>query len=319
MLEEIRMPLSADLTTLALWAALAALALLAWLSALGSPVLSASAEILADVRSKVFYHKFAQQMSRAGLIWLLLALLLTGLVMALRIAETSMLLSFLNEQPMLLLPLVVALTLLISCALLHATTWRRLKESRGLHKLLGLLAALASLASIWFAFSLCRLLAILDQTAPAIRIQDHFLIPATAPFWLQLGLVVMLALACAGGLGLAYTVIRRNKDDWGRDYYGFALRLGAGWILLSLGLLVGFLGWLASMYFQAILALAADPILRAGVIIAASALLVAILAYLFVWRTATPLRHKPVIGLAVLFLLLMLAGLCLSGFQFLRL
>ncbi|EGJ51449.1 hypothetical protein Desaf_3152 [Desulfocurvibacter africanus subsp. africanus str. Walvis Bay] len=317
MLEEKHMPLSADLTALALWAALAALALLAWLSALGSPVLSASAEILADVRSKVFYHKFAQQMSKAGLIWLLVALLLTGLVMALRKAETSMLLSFLNEQPMLLLPLVIALALLISFALLHATTWRGLKESRGLHKLLGLLAALASLASIWFALSLCRLLAIQNRADPAIVIQDHFLIPATAPFWLLLGLVVMLALACAGGLGLAYTVMRRNKDDWGRDYYGFALRLGAGWTLLSLGLQAGFLGWLASVHLLAGLALAADPILRAGVIITASALLVAMLAYLFVWRSDTPLRHKPVIGLAVLFLLLMLAGLCLAGFQFL--
>lgn len=313
------MPLFADLTALALWAALAALALLAWLSALGSPVLSALAEILADVRSKVFYHKFAQQLSKAGLIWLLAALLLTGLAVALRNAEASMLLSLLNEQPILLLPLVIALALLASFAVLHATTWRRLKESRDLHKLLGLLAAFSSLALIWFAFSLCRLMAILDQTAPAIRIQDHFLIPATAPFWLLLGLVVMLALACAGGLGLAYTVIRRNKDDWGRDYYGFALRLGAGWTLLSLGLLAGFLGWLASVHLQALLALAADPILRAGVIITALALLMAMLAYLFVWRSTTPLRHKPVIGLAVLFLLLMLAGLCLAGFQFLRL
>jgi hypothetical protein len=317
--EEKHMPLFADLTALALWAALAALALLAWLSALGSPVLSASAEFLADARGKVFYNKFAQQLSKAGLIWLLAALLLTGLVVALRNAEANMLLSLLSEQPMLLLPLAIALALLATFAVLHATTWRRLKESRGLHKLLGLLAAFASLASIWFALSLCRLLAILNRADPAIVIQDHFLIPATAPFWPLLGLAVMLAVACAGGLGLVYMVMRRNKDDWGRDYYGFALRLGAGWTLLGLGLQAGFLGWLTSMHLLTGLALPANPILRAGVIITTSTLLLAMLTYLLVWRNATPLRQKPAIILAALLLLLMHAGLCLAGFQLLAL
>lgn len=310
------MPLSADLTALALWAALAALVLLAWLSTLGSPVLSVLAEILADARGKVFYRKFAQQLSKAGLFWLPAALLLTGLVAALRKAEGSMLLSLFNEQPMLFLPLAIALALLGSFAVLYATTWRMFKESRILHKLLGLLAALAGLASIWFAFSLSSLLAILNQAGPAIVIQDHFRMPAAASFWPMLSLVVMLALACAGGLGLVYAVMRRNKDDWGRDYYSFALRLGAGWTLLGLALQTGFLGWLAT-YMPAGLALPVDSAPRIGVIAMASALLLAMLTYLLVWRSATPLRHKPAIYLAALLLLIMLTGLCLAGFQYL--
>ena len=314
--EEKHMPLPADLTASILWAVLAALVLLAWLSALGSPLLSASAEILADARGKVFYRKFAQQLSKAGLIWLLAAMLLSGLVASLRKAEAGMLLALLNEQPMLFLPLAIVLALMALFAVLHATTWRVFKESRILHKLLGLLAALAALASIWFAFSLSSLLTILSQAKPAIVLQDHFRIPATASIWPLLGLAVMLSSACAGGLGLVYAVMRRNKDDWGRDYYGFALRIGAGWTLLGLGSQAGFLGW-AAAYLPTGLALPASLVPRIGVITMGSALLLALLTYLFVWRSATPLRHKPAVILGALLLLLMLAGLCLTGFQLL--
>lgn len=310
------MAVSPDLAALAPWAALMALALLAWLSALGSPVLGFVAELLADARSTVFYRKFAQQMSKAGLLWLLTALLLAGLAAALRTPEARALIATLLGRPDIALPPAAALACLILFSLLHATTWTRLKGSRGLHKLLGLLAAASGLASVWLLLSLSRLLANLDPKAvEPTTFTDHLFIPAASPFWPGLGAALLLALACSGGMGLAYALLRRNRDDWGRDYYGFALRLGAQWTLACLLVSAGFLAWLAWTVQPDVQGLLADAASRVGGITAAASLVLALTAYLVVWRSDAPLRQKPAILTAALLLLLLLAGICLLGMR----
>ena len=39
----------------------------------------------------------------------------------------------------------------------------------------------------------------------------------------------LLSMASAAALSCAYLVLRRNRDDFGRDYYNFSLRLAARW------------------------------------------------------------------------------------------
>ncbi len=313
------MAVSPDLMALAPWAVLAALVLLAWLSALGSPVLSFTAEILADARAMVFHRKFAQQVSKAGLLWLPAALLLTGLTAALWPSEASALATLLLARPELSAPPAATLLLFAVFSTLHAATWARLKASRGLHKLLGLLAAASGLASAWLLLSLSRLLlaGLGSETAVPFAIQDHVLIPAASPFWPLLGLALTMALVCAGGLGLAYALMRRNRDDWGRDYYGFALRFGAAWTLLLLVTTAGFLGWLAAGHVLKGALLPADPVLRAAAVTTGAALLLALAGNLIVWRSTAPLRQKPIILASCLLLLLLLAGICLAGLRIL--
>jgi len=306
----------ADLATLAPWALFTGLVLLAWLAACGSPALSATAEILADARQKVFLRKLAQQVSKVGPAWLVAALLLTGLAMALCQAQAATVATALLASPALWAPPAVSLGALLVFSLLHALTWAKLKESRGLHKALGLLAALSGLGLIWLLLSASRLLTVLEPEAlGSASLLSHVTMPAASPFWPLLGLAWLLALACAGGLGLAYVLMRRTRDDWGRDYYGFALRFCAGWTLLFLALQAGFLGWLSLAHVLDTLALPTDNVLLTALATTAATLLPALAAYLLVWRSAAPLRQKPLMVAGAMLLPLMLAGICLAGMK----
>ena len=129
------------------------------------------------------------------------------------------------------------------------------------------------------------------------------------PFWLGLALAHVLEFATAGGLGLLWLVLRRNVDDFGRDYYTFAAQWCASWATLGgwLGILLsGWLFWsLASVPVfsgQGFFLLAA---LVGWLCLLLSAILWTVVSY-----SATPMRHKAGMFVAYLGLILFTGSCC---------
>lgn len=156
-------------------------------------------------------------------------------------------------------------------------------------------------------------------------------------FWPLLATALALAGAGGGGVGLIWLLVRRQADDFGRDYYVFAARTCARRAALGAWLLLPALAWLLfallrdfSLLPQAAAAveaalgavpawlaqpvaehLAACPELPAEAVrslavllpAAGGSCLLALLAALLwtgVARSAIPLRAKPAMGAAVL-------------------
>lgn len=165
-------------------------------------------------------------------------------------------------------------------------------------------------------------------------------------------LVLVLGLACGGGLGLVWLLVRRKADDFGRDYYAFAARrlalraavpawallpLLAGWLHL-VGVLLGPRPDVSALLTRAFgvatdwgtaLATLLDPVPAHVPLLAAypalnglTAVVGGCLALVFVtalcWtvtaRSAVPMRNKLAMTAGLLCLALLIAALgCLAG------
>jgi hypothetical protein len=106
-----------------------------------------------------------------------------------------------------------------------------MKNTKAAHSLVGIASGLAFFLAIYAAVSAFRLLS-LHSPLPLDPL-EFLLPPQNAFFWPILVQPLALALCLAGGFGGSYLVIRRNTDDFGRDYYGFTLKLAARWALFA--------------------------------------------------------------------------------------
>lgn len=147
------------------------------------------------------------------------------------------------------------------------------------------------------------ILSFLDSV-PFAELADFFIaIPLDSFFWPVMLHMLPLAIGTAGALGAFWLLIRRGSNDFGRDYYAFALPYSAKWALC--GTLVS-LGTLIYAYRQAgefMLPELSHPPSALLTALCCALPALACLLWLFLIRSATPLRHKPGIVVALFALL----------------
>lgn len=279
------------------------------LAALGAPLIATVCEIQARVQRKAFLDKFAQHISVMGFAFLLLVLVVVGLGAALAAFRFQELFARVHVagSPLFALYVVLAVTVVVHG--LYRSTWRLGKQA---HVALGCLACLCSLASVHVTLAALRGFAPLLSWPEKSLTMTRLLFPGPgSPLWPSLVQYAALAVSYAGALGLLFLLHRRDRDNYGRDYYAFAMRLAASWAALAILPALAAQPWVLAVL---------EPALRGLVLTSSVALLwggaaalMALCAFLWwtVSRSGSPLRLKGVMagaGIAVwLFHTLLLA------------
>lgn len=216
---------------------------------------------------------------------------------------------------------LVLLATLLSIVLVR--TWKRGKRTTGAHMALGGAAtALWALVLALFALAGTRRL---ESVLPDARMIDHLGLAGLAhPLsWLVWGHLLFMAAASGAGFGLLYLLMRRNREDYGRDYYIWSVKRCAWWAIIS-G--IGQVGWAGAVFWASVLAypersaLAGDDWINIGAALDHAALpglafgfLFALLGWLSllpVGISKTPLRMKGWMLLHAACFMASLAGLC---------
>jgi hypothetical protein len=99
-----------------------------------------------------------------------------------------------------------------------------------------------------------------------------------------------MSLSAAAGLGLFYLIMRRNKDDWGRDYYRFAAPFLGKWQFVGGIGTLAVLAWLF-LSLKGIINLFLPQIFYAGAA-GVVCLTAAMLLSLCLWFSENPMRLK---------------------------
>jgi hypothetical protein len=283
-----------------------------------SPALTLFSQILASAQKKVFYDKFARQL--ATMATTLGVLCFT--TMAAGILHTALEEPALFEGP-LRLPLMAALgtlTLAFALQVIYSLTWNSLKKNKALHRLFGLFAGLAMFTAVFLSLGLKRTVLAaglsIPSSAPAL---DTFLavysIPAQSVFWPLLAQALLAGIGAAGALGLCYLLLRREADNYGRDYYNFSTAYCARCALIPS---------LLQTIPAALLLWMSQPVLspfaleNPFVLLWAAGIAIPLLAcagWMIVAVSAAPLRHKPAMITAPV---LLVAGYAVQMFAALR-
>ena len=169
---------------------------------------------------------------------------------------------------------------------LYSGAWQALHYRKGLHRLLGAVSLLGILGGIYAVIN-----AQLGQdgqlASQGLAGWRAVWFPAGHPVWPLWSAAVLNAVASAGAAKMIYLILRREKDDFGRDYYRFALARAAKWAPVLLALPPLGAGWIAlsspAAFSTRILILLAAA---AAVAIAAAALCLPVI------RSRHPLRLK---------------------------
>jgi hypothetical protein len=116
--------------------------------------------------------------------------------------------------------------------------------------------------------------------------------------WPLLALWLPLSLCLAAAIGQCYLLLRRNADDWGRDYYRFAAPFLAKWHLVCGLVVLLVLIWLYAS-LKGVFNLHLPQIFYAG-LTSAACLGLAMILSLFVSISENPMRLKlSMIGVAI--------------------
>ncbi|MDD3312969.1 hypothetical protein [Pseudodesulfovibrio sp.] len=285
--------------TLALAATLLAPAFFSLLGmgAFGSPVVAVLGELAAKSKKRIFYDKFGQQAGAMGRLLLVLLILVWGASCAVVYFRFPQLAERLIAPGAVFIEAAVACAVFLLAGLIHFSTWKAMRQAKGAHIALGLLAAVASVTALALAVPAKLMLNRPDGAADSL-----FGHPMALPLAVMYAL---LSVACAAGLAAAYLVLRRNRDDFGRDYYNFSLPLAARWAVIPM---LGFLvcqGWLFAVLPETFRTMTlGTPLCWVWLGVAVLGLVCAAL-WLVVARSKTPLRLKGLCFLALALLWIM--------------
>jgi len=128
-------------------------------------------------------------------------------------------------------------------SLLATKTWKPLKKYKGLQSALLLVAWLSLWAGLYVGLNAYFLdLFVLSSSTKVTSIAAIWQ-ARLSPAWILLAAqAIVVGVGGTGTLGLAYLLARRHSEDYGRDYYRFALPHAARWAALLLGQAF-FLAW----------------------------------------------------------------------------
>ena len=217
------------------------------LAAFGMAVAVFACELAGKTRSMVFFDKYAQQGATLGL-WLLGIGLLSGgagvFILGSRFPELIQ--GFLRNMN-LTVAAAVSAALFVLTFTPYVLAWKKMRTSKGAHLALGALSMLAALALIALSIMLFLILAGYGATQDAVAALASLPTHGTSLLWPLTALTLFLAVAHATGLSAPYLALRRTKDDFGRDYYTFAMKTASTRALSAMVLLLACTGWLLAV------------------------------------------------------------------------
>jgi hypothetical protein len=191
--------------------------------------------------------------------------------------------------------------------------WLRkaLKNLRGLHAAIGVIAALSTWCLLLMAAMVKLLmlkLADKEKVFPTLEGLLKLQLPEPET-WIYFSQYALLSLCAGGALTILFLLLRREKDDYGRDYYAYIARFAALWTTVAA--LLSLAPWSILLYKirQGIMLMPDNgPVI--GLIVASSLFIVAAAAiYAVIGRSEMPLRHKPLMFAGAACIWLALASL----------
>ncbi len=187
----------------------------------GIPAVAFLSELTGIIRQKVFMDKFAKQAARLGLLFIY------SILLGVAGAWTISIYYFDNPGPWIKYDTFWNFNLylcLLAAGLfsLYFFLWDKLKKIKSFHLFLGALAVLSvKIFLILLFWAFYRELMVIPEVIPGL---DSIFLPILTQ-------IFIISLSGGAALTLVYLLARRNRDDFGRDYYRFALGFGAKWAL----------------------------------------------------------------------------------------
>ncbi len=291
------------------------------LAAMGGPFIAVISEHAARAQKKVFHDKFAKQMATMSVTLSLCALpfCLGGwAVLAFRhpaYVLEGVLSPLLGQASIFVLGILAVAFLFL---LQYQSSWARLKEAKPFHMLLGWLTLIVTVGGVYLLLALKRVMIHYPEAFAADPSMASFIsvarsIPLQSTLWPFFAAILLAAPAASGGLGLLWLLLRRTKEDFGRDYYAYAFKRAAKFALVSGMLAAGGVAWhavwLAPRFSE--LGLASINLSQPEWIafaVSLGSLLLACILWGVVAASKTPLRQKPAALLAALLLFTAVLG-----------
>ncbi|MGX9366553.1 hypothetical protein ACTVJH_11015 [Desulfoplanes sp. PS50] len=284
-------------------AALTALVLFLFAGFWGCPIIALVCEIAGRMSKRIFLDKLALQMTRLGsLIHIGTWLGLIAGVAALWYRQPESI-ALIRPSAWLLLPTLGLGLVGTGLFIIYFATWNLLKkEKKKIHMILGLAGFMLLKPLFWIPVLIIRS----KVLGTNLEFQSLFP-PLNSLFW-PVGIQwAFTSLSMAAVLGSLYLLIRRNRDDFGRDYYKFALPVCAKWALFPFIAVLATCAWIAALTYSAVNIQQATPLMAATAIRGGS-LLLCVIIWVVIMKTATPLRFKGMIVASGLFAWTFLIG-----------
>lgn len=256
------------------------------LAAYGCPGVATLGEVAAKAKKRVFYDKYGQQTASLGIILIISTIVVCCAGILVVFTKFPQFIPQMTTVPPLFRILFGMLACFVVLGLTHALTWKKMRSNKGLHLFMGMLATIAGITTIVLAVSIKLLIGWGTPSSPDALQQIQALIAPTAIMY------VFFALAAAAGLSCTYLIFRRHKDDFGRDYYNFALKLSSNLALLFMACFLACQGWLFTQLpetFKTIILGTPLGLVWGG---AAGLGFICALLWLLIWRSTTPLQFK---------------------------
>ncbi|MFP4071153.1 MAG: hypothetical protein ACLFTB_03800 [Desulfovibrionales bacterium] len=263
----------------------------------GTPVVSLITETYGFRAKKPFAIKLSRQLDLMGS-WALVLTILAGAVTGYFLMPQTPYLPAVQRAltPELLIAFAATGGMMLLFWILRALTWKLLKKKKGLHILLGVILMIALLA---FFFLLAGVKARFFSHAPGeigpVPLGAYFSWPATSMFWPVVSQLLLLSLGLAWAIALPFLLVRRNRDDFGRDYYNWSITNAARWALVFM------LGQFIVLPWVYLLGLEIGSEHLAFMIGFVVAIFLCAAVWLILLRSITPLRWKGLIILSVFF------------------
>lgn len=278
-----------------------------------TPGVAAVTESLTFQKHRAFYRKCARQISQVpfGLGLMLFTLIGTAAMIGLLQFRPELMEAEQVWRPLLIIALPLAAMFLLT---LYVTTWKKLNKLKKLHLALGYMAALACLAVLFLFFlflvSLQRPIEMdMLLVNPGVLLGALWAEYLASPsLWLLTVYLVFLGIAAGTGLSQLWLIMRRYKDDYGRDYYSFAMRYCARLALVFTLLSTITAGWLFWTLWQSMPSVFLQPQDRGVLLVAFGLPISCCILWLCIIKSETPMRHKPGAFFACLFLFISLCA-----------
>ncbi|MBI9112955.1 hypothetical protein [Maridesulfovibrio ferrireducens] len=277
------------------------------LSAIGAPILAVILEITAKAKNKIFYDKLAKQIASMSLIMYVLFLGCAAGAATYFTRQFDWLTDWLinPSSPFIMVYITVGFTL--AMLLPYTLLWKSMKKNKPAHILLGTCAALGGISTVHVVTMTMKVFFMQQAatpvpTVPPLPFINHFLVlPGLAGLYLA-GLYLIMSLSFAATIGGLYLVLRRNKDDFGRDYYKFSLPVISKWALIptlaQLAAVTSIIIYLCGPTKELLLANNTTAICLG---LSAVLTLLCCAIWIVTWKSATPMRHKIGLTLAPFF------------------